>query len=430
MIEPAVRSVRVAVALADRFTELLKGPQTVSSRKQSGALVGFSGDQTGLSLRIGEAQQIYPEIWQHLDEARAAFAARNVDVSGYDAIRAEEGKGLGAAVDIKATRQGFGTHAFDEQVKSANFNRAGLARARRAVEVLMQATPEIDWAGIARAEAEDPDVVAFGRSARIKRWVSIGLLVIVLASPFVYLVHRHMKASDSHGDYVAPPTAEPMSDRDHAELAAMVTRLRTSVVAARASWAKAVAPEALAAIVPGTQPCVLPFAAPPPRAADGYIRNGDSTGLGTDTFGAYDAGGTLRDDQLAMMARKIDAVDARLSANRATAFDRKQLADLPPHFLFMIIDHETPPAVTATTPKIAFTPGAVTGRAYVYAVQSGTIVCAAKIDARNTADDTYMDAVSSVRAPQQREAAGTVLHRELEIRLRQQLAAELKSTAH
>jgi hypothetical protein len=129
------------------------------------------------------------------------------------------------------------------------------------------------------------------------------------------------------------------------------------------------------------------------------------------------------------MARTIDAVDARLSADRATAFDRKQLSTIPPHFVFLIIDHETTPAVTATTPKLAFTPGAVTGRAYVFALQSGTIVCSAKIDARNTADDTYMDAVSSVPAAHKREAAGGVLHRELEIRIRQQLATELHATA-
>ena len=422
-VDPAVRSVRVAVALSDRFAELLEGPQTVSSRKQSGALVGFSGDQTGLSLRIGEAQQLYPEIWQHLDEARTAFAARGIDVGAYDAIRAEEGNGLGAAVDIVEARHGFGTHAVDEQVKSANFNRAGLARAKQAVDALMKATPEIDWAGIARAEAEDPDVVAFGRSARVKRWVSLGLLVVVLASPFVYLIHKHLTAGSDR------PAAASMTDEERAELAATTTRLRGAITATRASWPRVTAPAALAGIVPGPKACEFRFDAPMQRDADRFIRDGAGGALGRTTFASYRAGGTsIRDDQLAAMARIVEGVDARLADSRADAFDRERLASITPQFVFLIIDQEIEPAITATSPKVSFTPGAVIGRAFVFSVQSGRIVCAAKIDVRNTPDDTYLDGVTRVRGPRKEDAAADVLHRELEIRIRQQLATELRST--
>ena len=59
--DPAVRSVRVAVALSDRFAEFLKGPSKVTARKQHGALIGVSGNEGELSLRIGEAQQLYPK---------------------------------------------------------------------------------------------------------------------------------------------------------------------------------------------------------------------------------------------------------------------------------------------------------------------------------------------------------------------------------
>src|SRR2546423_7627341 len=138
--DPAVRSTRVAVALCDRFAELLKGPSQVSARKQQGALVGFGGNQDDLSLRIGEAQQLYPEIWRHLDDARAAFAKRGVDVTAYDALRAQEGQGIGADVDVKHSVRGVGQHAIQEQTKSANFNAAGLGRARKACDALMQAT--------------------------------------------------------------------------------------------------------------------------------------------------------------------------------------------------------------------------------------------------------------------------------------------------
>src|SRR5437763_10131625 len=108
--DPAVRSVRVAVALCDRFAELLAGPSQVTAVKQQGALLGVSGNQDELSLRIGEAQQIYPEIWRHLDDARAGFAGRGIAVASYDAIRASEGQGLGASVDVDYKRRGVGQH--------------------------------------------------------------------------------------------------------------------------------------------------------------------------------------------------------------------------------------------------------------------------------------------------------------------------------
>src|SRR5262245_50829859 len=182
--DPAVRSVRVAVALCDRFAELLKGPTQVSAHKQSGALVGFSGNQDDLSLRIGEAQQVYPEIWRHLDDARNGFAGRGIDISEYDRVRAEEGAALGAAVDVHHERHGAGRYAVDHVTKSANFNAVGLARARTACDALMRATPSIDWVAIAKAEANDPAAAAFGRATRNKRLVMFGVLAVVLASPF------------------------------------------------------------------------------------------------------------------------------------------------------------------------------------------------------------------------------------------------------
>src|SRR5262249_13523522 len=156
---------RIAVVLCERFGELLKGPTRVQARKQKGGLFGIKGDDEGLSMRIGEAQQIYPEIWRHLDEARAAFAARGVALSAFDQGRAAEGiLGIGANVDVVDVQHGFGPHAILESTKTANFNVTGHARARAACDALMRATPNIDWAGIAKAETEDPLVKSFNRS--------------------------------------------------------------------------------------------------------------------------------------------------------------------------------------------------------------------------------------------------------------------------
>jgi hypothetical protein len=142
MIDAGVRSVRVALALCDRVADLQKGSTTVRARKQHGALFGVSGNQDELSQRIGEVQQIYPEIWQHLDDARAAFAARGVSVAAYDELRAAEGMALGAAVEVAYQKHGVGSYAVEETVKTANFNREGLARARDAAAGLVGANPD------------------------------------------------------------------------------------------------------------------------------------------------------------------------------------------------------------------------------------------------------------------------------------------------
>src|SRR4051812_14889625 len=115
--DPAVQSVRVAVALLDRFADLLKGPSQVAARKLKRHVIGVSGNQDDFSLRIGEAQQVYPEIWRHLDDARSGFAGRGIDVTTYDALRAAEGDGLAAAPDTRYREYGAGKYAMQEHVK-------------------------------------------------------------------------------------------------------------------------------------------------------------------------------------------------------------------------------------------------------------------------------------------------------------------------
>jgi hypothetical protein len=55
LVDPVVRSIRVAVALNEQFRDLLTapGPTTVSS-----SVMGSSRAADALALRIGEAQQI------------------------------------------------------------------------------------------------------------------------------------------------------------------------------------------------------------------------------------------------------------------------------------------------------------------------------------------------------------------------------------
>jgi hypothetical protein len=427
--DPSVRSVRVATALCDRFAELLKGPAQVSAHKQQGALFGISGNESDLSLRIGEAQQLYPEIWRHLDDARAAFAKRvgavDAGLADYDRLRADEGQGLGAAVDVSYEVRGAGRHAVESTTKAANFNAAGLQRARDACLALVRATPQIDWAAIARAE-EDPAIAAFARSAKSKRWLWFALLLGVLAAPFgivLYLHHKDRVASDDRR--AADRPEEPLDGQDRAELATTVAQTRAMLAAARKSWPTAVAADALAKIAPGTQPCAAPFAAPTPATVDRFVRDGtaDPKVFAASAFRAYGADQPLRDGDLAEMAATVGAVDSRLKAGIAAPSDRAELANLAAFTTFLVIDRDVQPALTSTKP-VGYVPGEVTGRAYVFSVRDARIVCAGAITARNPdpgAPGSHLDVVRSARD------ARDVLHRELEVAIRTALAAGLRA---
>jgi hypothetical protein len=417
--DPAVRSLRVAVALCDRFAELLKGPQSVSATKQGRALVGVSGNQDDLSLRIGEVQQLYPEIWRHLDDARAAFAARGVNVSVFDEIRAGEGVALGAAVDVKHTRYGAGPYTADEVVKTANFNRAGYTRAIKASKALMDATPEIDWKAIAKAEADDPNIAAFTRSTTTKRWVMIGLLAAVIAAPFAYVWNERRQEQNKRdarrAAYVEPRTRK-LSDADRTAIEKTVAESKQSLDAARQSWAAAMTPDALAAIEPGTGPCEFQFQAPSANAAARFVKYGSVDADYGEPFESYMAADPINPGTLTRAAVTVDGLGRRLASGHATAEDAARVRKLlPTHVPVLVIDKDVEPAAGSGT---TFTSGQVLGRAYVFSVARQKIVCAAAIDVKNTPDLTT--------SPKDGEAQ-QMLFRDLEVQLRKAIAANLKS---
>ncbi len=167
--DPAVRSVRIAATLNERFAALMRAPVTQT------------GGMGELELRIGEAQQMYPEIWNHLDEARATLAGRGVSTAAYDKVRATEPKGsIGVSrVEVEGyatTLSGHMLGLHDEQVKSAYFNLEGHRRANEAVKALMAAQPEVDWRALERAE--NAEIAAAGSLGPINpkslgKWLAI-----------------------------------------------------------------------------------------------------------------------------------------------------------------------------------------------------------------------------------------------------------------
>ena len=54
------------------------------------ALVTVTDFKDAADLINGEAQQIYPEIWRHLDDARRALKAAGRDTAAFDHLRKHE----------------------------------------------------------------------------------------------------------------------------------------------------------------------------------------------------------------------------------------------------------------------------------------------------------------------------------------------------
>ena len=84
-----VQSIRVATALFDRVGVLGK-PRSMKASEAE--------------LAIGEAQQLFPEIWSNLDDARNALAAQDRDVAAYDLLRGETRRATLESGDNEAIR--------------------------------------------------------------------------------------------------------------------------------------------------------------------------------------------------------------------------------------------------------------------------------------------------------------------------------------
>ena len=170
-----VQSLRIASTLAERYHAVVSATYV---------------DTSALELAIGEAQQIYPEIWRHLDEGRDALAAKDRDVRVFDGLRSEALRTLGVThVDRHTTIDPFSLmlgrlNVVD--IKTATFNVRGHQLAVAACQALMAQMPEIDWAAL--AHAEDKEIRAAG-SMQSAKWIGalkwggvvVGLALVVVA---------------------------------------------------------------------------------------------------------------------------------------------------------------------------------------------------------------------------------------------------------
>jgi hypothetical protein len=176
-VDPAVRSIRVAAALSERFGAILNAPPEVDSADE-------------LEQRIGEAQRLYPEIWRHLDDARSSLQGRGIEVVEYDRLRGNGAHQLGVGgIDTRAGfTGGFGSVKYTVE-RTASFNEGGWEKAREARQALMNAMPEVNWRELAQQEKAQID--AIGSLTPDRRWLYVaaaaGIGIVLLLVWFVII---------------------------------------------------------------------------------------------------------------------------------------------------------------------------------------------------------------------------------------------------
>ncbi len=163
-----IRHVGIARTVLDRFEALARGPSRTDAL---GDALGRIGTQSydrdaARQLRIGEATQIFPEVWINLDATAAALRALGEPCSALEGIRA------GEEPHPQAIRLG-----------SDELNLQSAHAARAAIAAVEAATPAVDWAAIARADAafaDDAYRQLGGRSRKAVGIIGVVLMLVVL----------------------------------------------------------------------------------------------------------------------------------------------------------------------------------------------------------------------------------------------------------
>jgi hypothetical protein len=236
--DEAVQSIGVATALIERFNAIAS----------SGSSVNSASDD--LELRIGESQQIYPEIWRHLEDARRVLVANGREVGDIDALRASELQSLGVT-DVEITRELevtpilLGIRVRYTATKAAAFNLGGIARAEAVTRALMRALPEVDWTARARAQARE---IAAAGSMQTRKWLGIVKLAVAIAAVIgVATVLFQLVMSVPAAPPAAPeaPPIDLVATANHA----FAARRQSRIVDLRAAYAMTCDPEQVPELV-------------------------------------------------------------------------------------------------------------------------------------------------------------------------------------
>jgi len=195
MPDPAVRSIQIASTLVTRLAELIR------PRRSAEVIQRLAGEVAAdqLELRLGEAQQIAPEIWRHLDDAHRAMAERGVQVAGYAELRALPNPALLATSNIEVKRKldVLGLVQGDLRVvvtKDVTWDPNIILGAIAAIAMLEASLPDVDWDALDRADREQIEAVGSLRSARWKaaaKWLAVAAAVTAISIGIHAAFTRH-----------------------------------------------------------------------------------------------------------------------------------------------------------------------------------------------------------------------------------------------
>ena len=159
----AIRSIRIGVTLCERFGTIMRRGTSLTEGRYDA------------ELEVGEAEQMYPEIWSHFDNARAALAAAGVAVPAYDELRATA---HGDAIVDVALNGG----------KVFYLNAEGHAAATDAGRVLQATLPDVDWQALDRADANEIAAAGGLTIPAWKRWL-VGTAIVAGAIALFAIFH-------------------------------------------------------------------------------------------------------------------------------------------------------------------------------------------------------------------------------------------------
>lgn len=252
------------------------------------------------------------------------------------------------------------------------------------------------------------EIEDFERSTRRKRNIRLGILALVISSPFLWLGYTCRKQEQQNAEYREEARkANELTPAQRAELDKLIPELRTRIQRASQAFAADMTPAKLAAIAPGDAPCPS-FNA----ASDPVITK---------------PGAPIEPTELKGLARSLESLAQSIhDADEPTKYHLEEAHRLSYELeqQLVFVGERDEPVVLADS----YVPGRVRGTAYVYSQAAHRVVCAGDIDVENAPEvkieyttSTYDVTGSSSK----RAAATTELARDLWARTRKAIVASL-----
>lgn len=281
--------------------------------------------------------------------------------------------------------------------------------------------------------------VAIRRAAFRRKVVTFGATAVFFLSPFGYI---GWKLFEQHRAEVVAHEAELLDAAEQKEMDDLLAKADAALDTQEAKWKAATTPAALAAVKESDDDCSSAPSAPDAQSADSYIKYGsiDMSYFGNADYTLIKGGNASEADPVSYPRRRLADVRAKSSKKEATKDDldtaRSIVLGTGGRAIFVDVSDETEPDVSFG-PDVdgdgTFDPGSLHGRAYLYRVDEGRIVCAGDLEAESspTVDVRYFTTtingspITDTFARHEGEKAG--VQRDFQVQIRRALATGLRA---